>query len=145
MTGSIDRSIKYWDLDNPTVPITNIMKVIVTDGVWLNHWVSSIHAFDDCCESGKFLLNSFCLYLCILFVKGLTSTIINQVRNFKSDPANVMYSNSRVATITGSEWLNGFVQGNVVGEIQGFFPQQMFFQMSGDKSYKNKRVVRIAI
>lgn len=54
MTGSIDRSIKYWDLENPVVPLTNFIKIIVTDGVWLSHWLSNVICFDDSCSGGKF-------------------------------------------------------------------------------------------
>lgn len=52
-----------------------------------------------------------------------------------------MYSGSCVLSVAGSEWLNGFVQSNVVGELKGFFPHQMFCTMDSDKTYKNKRAV----
>ncbi|KAJ9574666.1 hypothetical protein L9F63_008198 [Diploptera punctata] len=39
MTGSFDRSIKFWDLEDTTAPITVNKKGSVTDGAWLTHWL----------------------------------------------------------------------------------------------------------
>ncbi|KAK5646406.1 hypothetical protein RI129_004870 [Pyrocoelia pectoralis] len=123
MSGSLDRSIKYWDLDNPTVPISNFTKYIVTDGVWLNHWLSTVHTYDDSCGG------------------GLTYSSVYQLRNYESESTSIMHSNSHVSTISGSEWINGFVQGNVVGEVAGFFPHQLFYALESDKSFRKKKAI----
>ncbi|KAF5289007.1 hypothetical protein FQA39_LY03886 [Lamprigera yunnana] len=121
MSGSIDRNIKYWDLDNPAVPISSFTKLIVTDGAWLNHWLTSLHTFDDCCGG------------------GLTYSTIHQPRNYQSEGSSVLHSNSHVSSISGSEWTNSFIQGNVVGEIMGFFPHQLFYRFESDKSFRAKK------
>uniref|UniRef100_A0A1Y1MYX5 C2H2-type domain-containing protein n=1 Tax=Photinus pyralis TaxID=7054 RepID=A0A1Y1MYX5_PHOPY len=123
MSGSLDRSIKYWDLDNPTVPISNLTKFIVTDGVWLNHWLSTVHTYDDCCGG------------------GLTYSSVYQLRNYESECTSIMHSNSHVSSISGSDWINSFVQGNVAGEIAGFFPHQLFYALDSDKSFRKKKAI----
>ena len=47
MTGSFDRSIKFWDLEDSSTPITVNRKGSVTDGAWLTHWGSAINSMDD--------------------------------------------------------------------------------------------------
>jgi WD40 repeat protein len=47
MTGSFDRTTKYWDLEDTSAPITVSKRGSVTDGVWLTHWVSAVNSFDD--------------------------------------------------------------------------------------------------
>lgn len=47
MTGSFDRTTKYWDLENTSAPITVNKRGSVTDGVWLTHWVSAVNSLDD--------------------------------------------------------------------------------------------------
>ncbi|KAF5286787.1 hypothetical protein FQR65_LT02205 [Abscondita terminalis] len=123
MTASLDRTIKYWDLENPLVSISNFTKYIVTDGVWLNHWISTVHTYEDCCGG------------------GLTLTSINQLRNFESSSSSILHSNSCVSSISGSDWTNSFIQGNAAGEITGFFPHQLFHYLENDKSFRVKKGV----
>ncbi|PSN45561.1 hypothetical protein C0J52_21367 [Blattella germanica] len=47
MTGSFDRTIKFWDLEDTTAPITVSKKGSVTDGAWLSHWVSASLSASD--------------------------------------------------------------------------------------------------
>lgn len=47
MTGSHDRGVKFWDMEDLSSPMTHHRRGYVTDGVWLNLWISSITSYDD--------------------------------------------------------------------------------------------------
>lgn len=63
MTGSLDRMIKVWDMENPAIPVCSTKKKhILMDGVWLNHWLSSIVTFDDTTVPGTLVLYMICSF-----------------------------------------------------------------------------------
>lgn len=47
LTGSTDRTTKYWDTEDVNVPISIHRKGLVTDGIWLTNWISGVTSFDD--------------------------------------------------------------------------------------------------
>lgn len=46
-TGSIDRSYKFWDLENLTTPQIYMQKSVIADGAWMTHWPCAVLSFDD--------------------------------------------------------------------------------------------------
>lgn len=80
-----------------------------------------------------------------LDVSGFNPSYVYQFREHTSEPNPIMYSSSTIKACSGSEWLNGFVQGNSAGEIIGFLPHQLYFGLENDKPLKNKKFVRIII
>lgn len=78
-----------------------------------------------------------------LIVLAKVATIFHQLREYNSIPTPVFYSAASVTSLSGSDWLNGFIQANCAGEILGLLPHQMFINCDTDRSIKNRRVVRI--
>lgn len=52
-----------------------------------------------------------------------------------------MYSGSSASSVSGSEWLNSFIQSNMNGEVVGILPHQLFISFDNDKTIKQKRLV----
>lgn len=46
-SASVDKSYKFWDLEDTTVPQSCAKKGIVANGVWMMHWPCAILSFDD--------------------------------------------------------------------------------------------------
>jgi WD40 repeat protein len=53
MSGSIDRGVSLWDLDNHNYPMCTTRKNIVTDGFWLTNWLCYVTAMDEGSTSSK--------------------------------------------------------------------------------------------
>lgn len=46
-SGSLDRSYKFWNLDDISTPQTSMQKAIIVDGAWMTHWPCAVISFDD--------------------------------------------------------------------------------------------------
>lgn len=47
LTTSLDKTVKYWDLENPIAPISNFLKSVTTDAAWMTHWICTLQTYDD--------------------------------------------------------------------------------------------------
>lgn len=46
-SASIDRSYKFWDLEDTSAPQNCTKKGIIMDGAWMTHWPCAVLSFDD--------------------------------------------------------------------------------------------------
>lgn len=47
MTGSLDRTVSLWDIENLAYPVASMKRNIVTDGFWFTNWLSHMIAHDE--------------------------------------------------------------------------------------------------
>lgn len=60
MTGSWDRTVRTWDLDQRTC-VRTLKGNVVNDGVWMTHWLCHIVGYDEASTIGK----NFLLYFTV--------------------------------------------------------------------------------
>lgn len=121
VTGGIDRTYKFWDLENTNMPLSITRKGLVTDALWLPHWAGSFVSFDD--------------------VYGLTNTNTCYRENgfYGIQSRNVLSSNAPVWALSASDWLNAIVQGDSSGEVVVTLQQQLFKNYENDKNPTKRR------
>ncbi|XP_021918407.1 uncharacterized protein LOC110829207 isoform X4 [Zootermopsis nevadensis] len=123
MTGSFDRSTKYWDLEDTSAPITVKKRGSVTDGVWLTHWVSAVNSFDD----------SYSL--------GHANGTLNPVRNFGFTSYPLLAQNSVAWGLSTCDWVNAVAQSTLAGELTVIFSHQLLIAVDTEKGMKDKRMI----
>ncbi|XP_017780268.1 PREDICTED: MATH and LRR domain-containing protein PFE0570w [Nicrophorus vespilloides] len=102
VTGSNDRMVKFWDLQQTVIPIYINQRTYVSQLLWLINYVGTIDAHKD-------FLSSL-----------LQSTTVSHIREFAGSVNNVlMYSGTSVNSISCNEWSSIIVQGNEMGEVIG--------------------------
>lgn len=111
LTGSCDKSVSLWDLQDTSAPLTSYKRNIVNDGIWMSNWLCHVMVYDEASTI------------------GLTATSAQQVRNYLSDILYLFHSSASVTCLTGSDWLNGIIQANSVGEIFAAFPKQLMVNL----------------
>ncbi|XP_063903465.1 uncharacterized protein LOC135122905 isoform X1 [Zophobas morio] len=125
LTGSFDRRVSVWDLENYSYPICSNKKNIVTDGFWFTNWL----CYGIACDEGS-------------TATSYVSAILKQVRDYLSDPNVTMTcSHATISAVSGSDWLNGIVHANSVGEIIAVFPHQLLNFSEHHKTLKSKRML----
>ncbi|XP_008194372.2 uncharacterized protein LOC103313276 [Tribolium castaneum] len=123
LSASVDRAVNLWDLDDHSYPICTVKKNIITDGFWFNNWLCHVTAPDEGSTTAH------------------VTTMLKQSRDYMFDPnVTLTCSPSTISAISGSDWLNGAVHANAVGEIVGIFPHQMLYTPD-QKALKSKRML----
>lgn len=80
----------------------------------------------------------------IIFLVFVLSTLLNQVRDFASEPNLALCpSYSTITAISSSDWLNGILHVNSVGETLALFPHQILKIPEKHKTLKTKRLVSV--
>lgn len=46
-SGSLDRSYKFWNLEDTSTCQIAMQKSIITNGAWMTHWPCAVITFDD--------------------------------------------------------------------------------------------------
>lgn len=46
-SGSLDRSYKFWNLEDINSPQISMQKSIIVNGAWMTHWPCAVVTFDD--------------------------------------------------------------------------------------------------
>ncbi|KAK9888369.1 hypothetical protein WA026_000622 [Henosepilachna vigintioctopunctata] len=122
LTGSYDRAVSLWDLNETSAPVQTIKRNIVNDAIWMTNWLCHVIAYDEASTIGQ------------------ASSIMQQTRDFLSDPLYLFHCSAAITSITGSDWLNGIIQANAVGEIFATFPKQIMMNLNW-KYLKNKKLL----
>ncbi|KAL3282869.1 hypothetical protein HHI36_006028 [Cryptolaemus montrouzieri] len=122
LTGSYDRAVSLWDLNETSSPIQSVKRNIVNDAIWMNNWLCHVIAYDEASTIGQ------------------ATSIVQQARDFLSDPFYLFHCSAAITCLTGSDWLNGIVQANAVGEIFATFPKQLMINLNW-KYLKNKKLL----
>uniref|UniRef100_A0A6P7G5R6 Uncharacterized protein LOC114334425 n=1 Tax=Diabrotica virgifera virgifera TaxID=50390 RepID=A0A6P7G5R6_DIAVI len=120
-SGSFDKSAYVWDLHSQDKFATK-KGGIVTDGTWLTNWLSHMATTEESSPKNC----------------NVASTLYAH-RSFIEDTNNLNSSLVTVLSLSASDWLNGFVQGNSVGEVVAFFPHQMMFNQDSLKKRSKYR------
>lgn len=47
VSGSLDRTYKFWDLEDTNIPQNCVKKGIIVDGKWMTNWPCAVLSFDD--------------------------------------------------------------------------------------------------
>lgn len=122
-TASLDRCIKYWDLENIANPQMIIKKGAVVNGAWMTHWPNILTTYDD--------------------ALGLAHTVTYMIG--ARDPSNRTYSmlptNSTTYSIDVSDYANGICHGTLAGEIVAIFPYQLLYLRDLDKLSRKRWLV----
>lgn len=74
---------------------------------------------------------------------AFVTTMMKQVRDYVVYDPNItlMCSFATISAVSGSDWLNGIIQANTVGEIIALFPHQILQIPDIQKVLKPKRMV----
>ncbi|XP_034244212.1 general transcription factor 3C polypeptide 2 [Thrips palmi] len=123
MTGSHDRGVKFWDMEDLSAPMTHHRRGYVTDGVWLNLWISSITSYDDA------------------FQHEHTNSTLHPVRDFGYKPYPLLTQNSVAWCLSYNEWINATAQGSEAGEIVVTFSGQLMRGLDNEKNAIDKRLM----
>lgn len=123
MTGSHDRGVKFWDMEDLSAPMTHHRRGYVTDGVWLNLWISSITSYDDA------------------FQHEHTNSTLHPVRDYGYKPYPLLTQNSVAWCLSYNEWINATAQGSEAGEIVVTFSSQLMRGLDNEKSSIDKRIM----
>ncbi|KAK3914402.1 General transcription factor 3C polypeptide 2 [Frankliniella fusca] len=123
MTGSHDRGIKFWDMEDLSAPITHHRRGFVTDGVWLNLWMSSITSYDDA------------------FQHEHTNSTLHPVRDYGYKPYPLLTQNSVAWCLSYNEWINATAQGSEAGEVVVSFSSQLMRGLDNEKNSIEKRIM----
>ncbi|XP_011146081.1 general transcription factor 3C polypeptide 2 isoform X2 [Harpegnathos saltator] len=108
-SASIDRSYKFWDLEETSVPQNCSKKGIIVDGVWMTHWPCSVISFDD--ALGFNYTHSYVIPL--------------REHGYKYCP--ILATNAPTYTITVSDYANSIAHGTLAGEVLTIFPHQLLY------------------
>ncbi|XP_029175162.1 general transcription factor 3C polypeptide 2-like isoform X2 [Nylanderia fulva] len=106
-SGSTDKSYKFWDLEETSVPRHCTRKGIILDGAWMTHWPCSILSFDDA-------LGYQYTHSCII-----------PLREYGYKYCPFLPTNSPTYSITVSDYGNSVAHGTLAGEVITIFPHQL--------------------
>ncbi|XP_044752037.1 uncharacterized protein LOC123311962 [Coccinella septempunctata] len=119
MTGSLDRTVRTWDLKEKRC-VRTLKANIVNDAVWMTHWMCHIIGYDEASTIGN------------------ACSAIQQCKDGFSDTLYLFHCSSAITSLSTSDWLNGIIQGNSVGEIFATFPKQLMINLNWKNSKHSK-------
>lgn len=102
-TASLDRTYKFWDLENTTSPQIGAHKNFIVNGAWMTHMPCAVISFDD--TLGYQHTNSYLISL----------------REFEFKYYPVLATNSPTYALGVSDYANGIAHGTLAGEIVTVF------------------------
>ncbi|XP_011173508.2 uncharacterized protein LOC105205720 isoform X2 [Solenopsis invicta] len=117
-SASVDKSYKFWDLEDTTVPQSCAKKGIVANGVWMMHWPCAILSFDD--ALGYQYMHSYVMPL--------------REHGYKFCP--ILATNSPTYGVAVSDHANSIAHGTLAGEVLTIFPHQLLYM---EKIWPRKR------
>ncbi|XP_045472452.1 general transcription factor 3C polypeptide 2-like isoform X2 [Harmonia axyridis] len=121
LTGSYDRTVRTWNVE--TKQCVRVLKGnIVNDAVWMTNWMCYIVGYDEASTIGN------------------VCSVIYQCKEGLSDPLNLFHCSSSITSLSTSDWLNGIIQANAMGEVFATFPKQLMMNLNW-KNLKNKKLL----
>ncbi|XP_020282617.1 general transcription factor 3C polypeptide 2-like isoform X2 [Pseudomyrmex gracilis] len=117
-SGSLDRTYKFWDLENTNVPQNCVKKGIIVDGKWMTNWPCAVLSFDDALG-----------YKCTL-------SQVLPLREYRYKCCPILTANGPTYSITVNDYANSIAHGTLAGEIQSIFPHHL---LHTDKLLPTKR------
>lgn len=63
------------------------------------------------------------------------------MRDVGVNPPILLYANSRINSLTYSDWGNMFIQGTSMGELHASYPNQLLQNLDLDKNIRIKKFV----
>ncbi|XP_012231814.2 uncharacterized protein [Linepithema humile] len=108
-SASLDRSYKFWDLEDTSAPQNSTKKGIITDGIWMTNWPCVVLSFDDA-----------------LGYKYTHSYII-PLREYGYKYCSILPTNTPTYGITVSDFANSIAHGTLAGEVITIFPHQLLY------------------
>nr|XP_012134948.1 PREDICTED: uncharacterized protein LOC100879252 isoform X1 [Megachile rotundata] len=120
-SGSIDKSYKFWDLEDTTAPQYSLQKGIILNGAWMTHWPCAIVTFDDA-----------------LGYKH-TNTYIFPLREHEYKLYPILATNSPTYALAVSDYANSIAHGTLAGEILTVFPHEILQAKELDKAIQKRR------
>ncbi|XP_054268325.1 general transcription factor 3C polypeptide 2-like [Macrosteles quadrilineatus] len=127
MSASLDRTAKFWNLDDTRAPVSFLRKACVTDAVMTNNWLMSINSYDD-----VYSLNNS-------HVTGCTFRDF-----FTSANANFVMQPGTVWGLSFNDWLNGCAYASEMGKVSSFFRQQLLVTEDSKKINKSAFIEDLA-
>ncbi|XP_014470419.1 PREDICTED: uncharacterized protein LOC106742201 isoform X2 [Dinoponera quadriceps] len=108
-SASVDRSYKFWDLEETSMPQNHLQRGIIVDGAWMTHWPCSVISSDD--ALGFNYTHSYVIPL--------------REHGYKYCP--ILATNAPTYAITVSDYANCIAHGTLAGEILTIFPHQLLY------------------
>lgn len=108
-TASVDKSYKFWDLEDTTAPQSCIKRGIVSNGVWMTNWPCAVLSFDD--ALGYHYMHSM--------------TVPVREYGYKYGP--ILATNSTTYGLSVSDHANSIAHSTLAGEVLTIFPHQLLY------------------
>ncbi|KAK0084162.1 hypothetical protein PV325_007501 [Microctonus aethiopoides] len=126
-TTSIDRSSKFWDLEDVSNCVSVVKKGVSVNSTWISHWPNIYSSYDNVLGMGR-----------------TTTYMISLRESFNSNTNKtfpLLPSNSTTYGLASSDFANGICHGTSAGELVAIFPFQMLYLRELDKLTKKRWLV----
>ncbi|XP_071451290.1 uncharacterized protein [Hetaerina americana] len=121
VSGSRDRLLKVWDLQDTAAPLSSYPRGLVTSVTWLTNWISFVSSIDDS------------------FACGRANSKAQALRQYGYKPSPMLSQNSPVMSVVCSDWLNTIAHGTNAGEACILAAQQMLLAVESSKVIKHRK------
>ena len=121
VTGGSDRSYRFWDLRNTTVPIQEMKRGLVTGVRWIPDWSGASVCFDD------------------VYLQGHTQTILTEAGLHSTRTIPIIAQNSSVLDLDMSHWVGTLASSTAAGELIVFVVPTLDRSMENDKNLGQRR------
>ncbi|XP_018314494.1 general transcription factor 3C polypeptide 2 isoform X2 [Mycetomoellerius zeteki] len=108
-SASVDKSYKFWDLEETSGPQSYIKKGIVSNGAWMMNWPCAILSFDDALGY------------------HYTHSMIVPLREYGYKYCPILATNSPTYGLAVSDHANSIAHGTLAGEVMTIFPHQLLY------------------
>ncbi|XP_046396048.1 uncharacterized protein LOC124163292 [Ischnura elegans] len=122
ISGSRDRFVKVWDLQDTAAPLSSYPRGLVTSIAWLTNWMSFVCSVDDS------------------FACGRANSKAQALRSYGYKPTPMLNQNSPVMSVVCSDWLNTFAHGTNAGEACILAANQVLLAVESSKVIKDRRM-----
>ncbi|XP_018394681.1 PREDICTED: uncharacterized protein LOC108773396 isoform X1 [Cyphomyrmex costatus] len=108
-SASVDKSYKFWDLEDTSAPQSYVKKGIVSNGVWMTNWPCAVLSFDDALGY------------------HYTHTMTVPLREYGYKFCPILATNSPTYSLAVSDHANSIAHGTSAGEVMTIFPHQLLY------------------
>lgn len=119
-SASLDRSYKFWNLENINTPQTSVQKTIIVNGAWMTHWPCAVISFDDALGNQH------------------TNSHLIPLREYKFKYYPTLGSNSSTYALAVSDYANSIAHGTLAGEVQTLFAHELVYETALEKALLKK-------
>ncbi|XP_073979664.1 uncharacterized protein isoform X3 [Rhodnius prolixus] len=126
VSSALDKTVKFWDLNDTTAPHTIHRRGLVNDVAWMQHWLCAVAVYDES------------------YMTSQATAALHSVRDYTFQPSSFISNvKSSAWCVSANDWLNAVAISYDNGQITVAFAKQQ--DPNNEKRDEKKKLVKVVL